>query len=652
MKKKVLSALLLSFLASSSSSAFAGLKEAYEAFQNKNYAIALSAAQGSSPAALQDYSLWILGKSALEQKDWALAQRSLENLTKNHPHSLFWQKGVASLGRVYGEQKQNQKTKEFLASHLAQLSKDARGEALYYLGKAKIALGETAVGQAHLKEAIISYPNALALLPEDVSLLIPELTSEEHKQRGDAYFEGKNFLGADRAYQKSGLSEAKIKRGRALHALKRYSEAIPFLSEANSAALDEENALALLDLGQANEKLKLKFEADAIYEQLEKKYPSSPQAAEACYRRAKDGGDSFNSQVLNSCIAKGFKHDSRDKLLWKAAWVAYETKQYSQAQNYLKNLQLGATDFPTQAKAAYWYAKCFEKLNDNKKASEAFIQASELAPFSYYSFLALKKVQNLKTFHATPKIPISWKQNLNVIEASAQKNSRVQKIEALYENNMGRWFRDELNFALDEAKGNPEALKNILAQVKLSSAPFLKVFLSQRYWDNFKNIFASPRVAEDARNALQFPFPFKKEIEKAAKEFSLEPEFIVGLMRQESAFQSWVTSSANARGLMQLLPPTARARAKAAGFTLGDLFNPADNIQVGSAELSYLLNRFSGNWIHAICGYNAGPGRPPQWMARFPGLDEDEYVEEIPFSETNLYVKLVLRNYWTYKTLY
>ena len=114
----------------------------------------------------------------------------------------------------------------------------------------------------------------------------------------------------------------------------------------------------------------------------------------------------------------------------------------------------------------------------------------------------------------------------------------------------------------------------------------------------------------------------------------------------------WISSSANARGLMQLLPSTATPRAKAAGIPVGDLFDPTYNIQVGSAELKAMLERFSNNWLLAFSAYNAGPGRAKEWSSSFGELKPDEFTEEIPFAETNLYVKLVLRNYWSYRTLY
>jgi soluble lytic murein transglycosylase len=82
-----------------------------------------------------------------------------------------------------------------------------------------------------------------------------------------------------------------------------------------------------------------------------------------------------------------------------------------------------------------------------------------------------------------------------------------------------------------------------------------------------------------------------------------------------------------------------------------DLMNPADNIRLGTAELAAMLERFSGNWIHAFAAYNAGPARVQKWAAEFGSLAPDEFIEEIPFAETNLYVKLVLRNYWSYKML-
>ena len=102
---------------------------------------------------------------------------------------------------------------------------------------------------------------------------------------------------------------------------------------------------------------------------------------------------------------------------------------------------------------------------------------------------------------------------------------------------------------------------------------------------------------------------------------------------------------------MQLLPSTAAPRARALGLSSFDLFNPADNIRLGSHELSEMIKRFGGNWAYAIAAYNAGPGRSDQWSASFGNLKTDEFIEEIPYAETNLYVKLVLRNYWVYRML-
>ena len=167
-----------------------------------------------------------------------------------------------------------------------------------------------------------------------------------------------------------------------------------------------------------------------------------------------------------------------------------------------------------------------------------------------------------------------------------------------------------------------------------------------------KIAFADPQSAESFRTSLQYPFAYRSLIEQSAAQQGLPAALIVALMRQESAFMPWISSSANARGLMQLLPSTATPRAKAAGIPVGDLFDPTYNIQVGSAELKAMLERFSNNWLLAFSAYNAGPGRAKEWSSSFGELKPDEFTEEIPFAETNLYVKLVLRNYWSYRTLY
>ncbi len=125
-------------------------------------------------------------------------------------------------------------------------------------------------------------------------------------------------------------------------------------------------------------------------------------------------------------------------------------------------------------------------------------------------------------------------------------------------------------------------------------------------------------------------------------------------MKKESAFETRITSYANAYGLMQLIPPTARQVSRQLGQTLKDnlqLFDPARNILLGSYYFRSLMRRFQGNLYYALAAYNAGPGRVDRWSKVLSTEDDDFFMENIEFEQTRRYVRVVMQFYWTYSLL-
>ncbi len=152
-----------------------------------------------------------------------------------------------------------------------------------------------------------------------------------------------------------------------------------------------------------------------------------------------------------------------------------------------------------------------------------------------------------------------------------------------------------------------------------------------------------------------YPKAFWKEVVSEAKAHGLSPYLLLSLIRQESAFNPRAVSRAGARGLMQLMPATARSVARQVRLrpvNLKMLFEPRRNIPLGTHFFAAQLRRFQGNRIFALAAYNAGPGRVDRWRQRWPTLPMDEFVEHIPIHETRLYVKLILRNILVYEYLY
>jgi soluble lytic murein transglycosylase len=154
---------------------------------------------------------------------------------------------------------------------------------------------------------------------------------------------------------------------------------------------------------------------------------------------------------------------------------------------------------------------------------------------------------------------------------------------------------------------------------------------------------------------LLYPRPFWNEVVEQARSSGLNPYLILSIIRQESAFNPVAVSRSGARGLMQLMPATARevaARRDLDTPTRDRLREPQFNITLGADYFATTLRRVEGNLVLALAGYNAGPSRATRWRQQWPDLPMDEFIERIPFQETRLYVKLILRNLMLYERLY
>lgn len=153
-----------------------------------------------------------------------------------------------------------------------------------------------------------------------------------------------------------------------------------------------------------------------------------------------------------------------------------------------------------------------------------------------------------------------------------------------------------------------------------------------------------------------WPLPYREEIERAARRLGLPPALVAGVARQESAFDPEAVSAAGAVGLMQLMPATAAELARQQGERRPgreELTDPARNLALGVRYLAQLRERFPDSGVGVLASYNAGPHRWSRWRRfREASIDDELLIERIPFRETRLYVKLVLRNAELYARLH
>jgi soluble lytic murein transglycosylase len=132
----------------------------------------------------------------------------------------------------------------------------------------------------------------------------------------------------------------------------------------------------------------------------------------------------------------------------------------------------------------------------------------------------------------------------------------------------------------------------------------------------------------------------------------VDPYLIAAVIREESVYNPDAVSPAGALGLMQVLPQTGQMIAGRLGgesFSKERLFDPRYNIRMGSWYLGQLAEKFDHNPVYMVAAYNAGPEVVARWIQQFGGIEPDEFIESIPYTETRLYVKRVLRSHREYR---
>jgi soluble lytic murein transglycosylase len=170
-------------------------------------------------------------------------------------------------------------------------------------------------------------------------------------------------------------------------------------------------------------------------------------------------------------------------------------------------------------------------------------------------------------------------------------------------------------------------------------------------------VLALVALAPQVKHGIQeLTLPLRHEdiIRQQARKKNLDPALIAAMIYQESKFQDR-TSSAGAKGLMQILPGTAQFIARKSGgtaFELRDLGTPQINIAYGSWYLRYLINRYGGNETLAVAAYNAGESNVDRWVTRAGGDKSFDPSVDIPFPETRHYVASVSEHRKLYRDKY
>ncbi len=317
-------------------------------------------------------------------------------------------------------------------------------------------------------------------------------------------------------------------------------------------------------------------------------------------------------------------HRSEDATLWLARMSAREG-DWQTLQQAVADMQF-ASDRDA-ANWQYWEARALEASGNTQAAQTLYTKVAQLS--SFYGFLAADRLG--QAYNALNQAPVDRSQRM----AGLQKVAAIQRAFewfALGNRDQARkeWFR---------------TLKAMDREGVLATAE-----LAIRAGDPNLGIWTLSRAKEWEEVNLRFPLVHTDLVMTQARAQGIQPAWVMGVMRRESAFDAGAASGANAFGLMQLIVPTARHVGQRLGLTINnsnDFLHPETNVQLGSAYLSEMLQRFNGDYAQATAAYNAGPGRPPKWSP-LRAIGADQWIESIPFTETREYVQAVM----AYTTIY
>jgi soluble lytic murein transglycosylase len=387
---------------------------------------------------------------------------------------------------------------------------------------------------------------------------------------------------------------------------------------------------------------------------LARDFPQSPEAPEALLLRA---------QLLEAIprlpdavaeyrrLAQEYPKDDRAaQALWRLGWLAWFRAAHGEAAQHWGRLATArSAPLLLREGGAYWAGRAHQERGEAAEAERHWTALLSQVPRGYYGVLAARRLGRAATgippARSGPGLPGDPAELLRA-------EPRWVKVEALRALGLADFATLELDEIARRAAGQPARLYAVSAAHAQDGRHHLALRILRREFVPLAR--SGDPAAPRAFWELYYPLGWRAELEAAAARAALDPFLVAAVAREESSYDPRARSRAGARGLMQLMPGTARPMAEARGLQWGGgglLDEPGPNLEMGTAFLARLLREF-GDARLAVAAYNAGPRRVREWWAARRGDDVEVWVEQIPFNETRFFVKRVVLAWEEYRRLY
>lgn len=636
---------------------------------------------------LADYAAWELLQDDAAHDFLPSMQKSIATLTERYPFSRLLPESQLLLARTQHRLHRTAAARATLERLLQDgTDQPSRPEAMAFLaqiyadsGELERAvqtfqrLGETyprdkqaAIALRHSRELLARLADAAPPQPDPEQLL----ASIERLQEGQLWPEIEaRFLSLDKRTLPATLA-ARVALKRAAVELRRgrFAEASALLQDTLQQHPQGAHLVELYYLlGSAYQRQSQAASSIQAYDMALSQPATAPWTAKTLWALARvhEGQQAWaKALALYQRLGQEFPtHEQAETSLWQAGWLLYRQKRYGDA---LSQFQDFAQRFPRSAllpQVLYWQAQAAKNQSQPEAASRLWQRLVAEYPVHYYSTQAQIGLQA-----AGGRAVLPWTQDLPATpvplhdpglspDTAAKQPSRLQfhllRVQELQHLQMYAQAAQELRLLAPLLPTTPAA-QYVLAGLQIDNQQRPTAF---RILHSVIEALSPAEVRGLPREfwTALYPQLFWPEVSQQAQATGINPYLVLSMIRQESAFHAGAISTSGARGLMQLMPATAQevlSKLKLPAESASRLHDPQLSVLLGTTYFASLWQRYQGNIVLALAGYNAGPGRVARWREQWPGIPMDEFTERIPLDETRNYVKLILRNLMMYERLY